>query len=221
MLFVSTALLPFVRMQSLIQEPLFDGVLCHEFQHAYPMRTPSIGFQHHHATLQHATSWCRRPTLTSNLRPCCSIATSDSTVQGGDRQHHYLGTAVWGGNEDTKFARVAHAASNTCPPAHHLDAAFEKQWQGITTHNMLHQQQRGLGHCAGRSGSATSSSTSSGSPVQAIVAPMRQAMQGGRGQPSRLYSNAPSVEAKRTTPLPKEELVAYLKSGCRPRSKWR
>lgn len=129
---------------------------------------------------------------------------------------------MWGGNEDTKFPRVAHAGFNTCRPVtHRLDAALEKQWQGITAHTMLHQQQRGLGLRAGRSGSAASSSTSSGSPMQAIVAPTRQAMQGGRGQPSRLYSNAPSVEAKRTTPLPKEELVAYLKSGCRPRSNWR
>lgn len=128
---------------------------------------------------------------------------------------------MWGGNEIPSLLALHMLASTPARPHIASDAAFEKQWQGITTHAMLHQQQRGLGHRAGRSGSAASSSTSSGSPMQAIVAPTRQAMQGGRGQPSRLYSNAPSVEAKRTTPLLKEELVAYLKSGCRPRSNWR
>ena len=38
---------------------------------------------------------------------------------------------------------------------------------------------------------------------------------------TRIFSNAPSVEAKRTVPLPKEDLVAYLKSGCKPRTNWR
>jgi hypothetical protein len=34
-------------------------------------------------------------------------------------------------------------------------------------------------------------------------------------------ANAPAVEARRTTPLPKHELVEYLAKGCRPRSNWR
>lgn len=37
----------------------------------------------------------------------------------------------------------------------------------------------------------------------------------------RLRANVPSAEAKRLVPLPKEDLVNYLKSGCRPRSQWR
>ena len=38
---------------------------------------------------------------------------------------------------------------------------------------------------------------------------------------TRVRSNAPSVEAKRLIPLPKEDLVAYLKSGCKPKTDWR
>jgi len=37
----------------------------------------------------------------------------------------------------------------------------------------------------------------------------------------RLYANAPAVEARRTVPLPKEDLVDYIASGCKPRSAWR
>ena len=37
----------------------------------------------------------------------------------------------------------------------------------------------------------------------------------------RARSNVPSTEAKRLEPLPKEDLVNYLKSGCRPKSEWR
>ncbi|KAG2485639.1 hypothetical protein HYH03_015611 [Edaphochlamys debaryana] len=36
-----------------------------------------------------------------------------------------------------------------------------------------------------------------------------------------LHANAPAVAEKRTEPLLKEELVNYLKSGCRPKSAWR
>eukprot|EP00195_Chlamydomonas_chlamydogama_P012078 CAMPEP_0202896458 /NCGR_PEP_ID=MMETSP1392-20130828/5462_1 /ASSEMBLY_ACC=CAM_ASM_000868 /TAXON_ID=225041 /ORGANISM="Chlamydomonas chlamydogama, Strain SAG 11-48b" /LENGTH=492 /DNA_ID=CAMNT_0049581827 /DNA_START=127 /DNA_END=1605 /DNA_ORIENTATION=- len=40
-------------------------------------------------------------------------------------------------------------------------------------------------------------------------------------KPGRVYSNAPAVAERRTVPLPKEDLVNYLKSGCRPKSAWR
>ena len=43
----------------------------------------------------------------------------------------------------------------------------------------------------------------------------------GRQPESRILSNAPSVEAKRLVPLPKEDLVNYLKSGCKSRANWR
>ena len=38
---------------------------------------------------------------------------------------------------------------------------------------------------------------------------------------TRIYSNAPSAEARRTVPLPKEDLVAYIASGNKPRTNWR
>ena len=37
----------------------------------------------------------------------------------------------------------------------------------------------------------------------------------------RLCANAPAVEARRTVPLPKEELVNYIASGCKPKDQWR
>ncbi len=37
----------------------------------------------------------------------------------------------------------------------------------------------------------------------------------------RTFAGAPSTEGKRTTPLPKEDLINYLRGGCRPRSNWR
>ncbi|KAG2425992.1 hypothetical protein HXX76_013363 [Chlamydomonas incerta] len=46
-----------------------------------------------------------------------------------------------------------------------------------------------------------------------------------RGVPSPrlspVHANAPAVAERRTEPLLKQELVDYLKSGCRPRSAWR
>ena len=41
------------------------------------------------------------------------------------------------------------------------------------------------------------------------------------GRDVRLMANAPAVEARRMVPLPKEDLIANLKSGNKPRSAWR
>ncbi|KAG2435053.1 hypothetical protein HYH02_012050 [Chlamydomonas schloesseri] len=38
---------------------------------------------------------------------------------------------------------------------------------------------------------------------------------------SPVHANAPAVAERRTEPLKKQELVDYLKSGCKPRSAWR
>lgn len=37
---------------------------------------------------------------------------------------------------------------------------------------------------------------------------------------TRLYANVPAMAERRTAPLPKADLVAYIASGCRPRDKW-
>lgn len=47
---------------------------------------------------------------------------------------------------------------------------------------------------------------------QVLAPPLRDA---------RLYANAPSVAERRTVPLPKEDLVNYIASGCKPKDKWR
>ncbi|KAL6759220.1 gamma-glutamylcysteine synthetase [Haematococcus lacustris] len=44
---------------------------------------------------------------------------------------------------------------------------------------------------------------------------------GRPGRSTRLHANVPATAPRRTAPLPKQELVDYIASGCRPKEQWR
>jgi hypothetical protein len=121
---------------------------------------------------------------------------------------------------------VAHHNAGTLPG---VSTAFRNRFRSLArllrlaTALLAGQllRMRGLMRGQQHAGSDIGTGPSTSGQHLPVAAPFRAQHRRSSRPDIKTNAGAPTVEAKRTEPLPKEELVKYIASGCKPRDKWR